>query len=166
MWSRLHLEKVPRSGDDVTRWLWLRIVIFSQFASLPPCGRTCCTVKCWYTDIKLKTRDILIISALVSRSCGSVSFRSGVGILYCRLYFKLWQLRGVIFLSDLSCVRNQQLARKQKYLLWITIWQTLAEANPVIFRPGPFCPSYYWTKHVGESSSRLLIRFIIVSLKV
>ena len=91
-------------------------------------------------DIKMKTiKEIYSLFQLWFHS-PAATYR-GVGVLYCKLHFELWQLRGVIFLPDLSCVRNLQLGRKEKkFLLWITIWQTLAEANPVIFRPGPFCP--------------------------
>lgn len=133
-------------------------VISSQFASLPPCGRTCCTVKHWHL-VEHNKIDVLIISALVSGSHCSVSFCSAVRIFYCRLYFKRWQLPRVVFLFDLSCVRNPGREKKKIPAMNHNL-ATLAKANPAIFRSGPFCPSYYWTKQVDESWRRPPIRFI------
>lgn len=116
-----------RKGPTLWRWCHplapvVYTVISSQFASLPPCGRTCCAVKHWHL-VQHNKVDVLIISALVSGSRCSVSFHSVVRIFYCRLYFKRWQLPRVVFLFDLSWVRNPGREKKKRYLLWITTWQ-------------------------------------------
>lgn len=68
-------------------------------------------------------------------------------------------MQRVVFLFDLSCVRNPEREKKKIPAMNHNL-ATPAEANPAIFRPGPFCPSYYWTAQVGESSRRPPIRFI------
>lgn len=101
--------------------------------------------------------DVLIISAPVSRSrCSAAAFEYFTAD--CILGSDNYRESSSSLIYPASGTRRER--ERKKIPAMNHNLATPAEANPAIFRPGPFCPSYYWTAQVGESSRRPPIRFI------